>query len=88
MIELTLYSRRDCHLCEEMKERIAAEAGGFPTRLTVVDVDSRAELAAEYGDDVPVLFVDGRKFAKHRLERGRLREKLRRGGRAPAEAPA
>jgi thioredoxin reductase (NADPH) len=88
VIELTLYSRRDCHLCEEMKERIEAEAGGFPARLTVVDVDSRAELAAEYGDDVPVLFVDGRKFAKHRLERGRLREKLRRARRSPAEARA
>jgi glutaredoxin len=87
VIELTLYSRRGCHLCDEMKGRIEEESRGFPARLTVVDVDSRDELAAEHGNDVPVLYVGGRKFAKHRLERGRLREKLRRGLRAE-EAPA
>ena len=78
MIDLLLYTRRDCHLCEQMKAAVDGESRGFPVRVTVVDVDSREELAGEFGLDVPVLFVDGKKFAKHRLERGRLREKLRR----------
>ena len=85
MIELRLYTRRACHLCDAMKAVIDAETRGFPVRLTVVDVDSESRLAAEHGEDVPVLFVGGKKFAKHRLERGRLREKLRRAG-EPGEA--
>jgi len=78
MIDLLLYTRRDCHLCDAMKAAVDGEARGFPVRVTVVDVDSREELAGEFGLDVPVLFVDGKKFAKHRLEPGRLRERLRR----------
>lgn len=86
MIELLLYTRRECHLCDEMRSVIEAESRGHSVRLTVVDVDSRRELADLYGLDVPVLFVEGRKFAKHRLERGRLRGRLARGAPAgPAE---
>jgi glutaredoxin len=78
MIDLLLYTRRDCHLCDTMKSAIDDESKGFAVRTKVVDVDSRNELAAEFGADVPVLFVSGKKFAKHRLEPGRLRQKLRR----------
>ena len=79
MTELVLYTRPECRLCDEMKAVIDAESRGAPVRTTVVDVDSRQDLADRFGLEVPVLFVDGRKFAKHRLERGRLRARLRRG---------
>ena len=79
MTELVLYTRRECHLCDEMKSVVDAETRGETVRTTVVDVDSRPDLADRFGLDVPVLFLDGRKFAKHRLERGRLRARLRRG---------
>ncbi len=78
MTDLRLYTRRECHLCDTMKSAVEREARGYPVTMTVVDVDSASDLAREFGPDVPVLFVSGKKFAKHRLEPGRLREKLRR----------
>lgn len=78
MIDLLLYTRRECHLCDAMKSAVEDEAKGFAVKTTIVDVDSWSDLAEEFGLDVPVLFVSGKKFAKHRLEPGRLREKLRR----------
>jgi hypothetical protein len=81
MIELVLYTRRDCRLCEEMAKDIEEEARGLAVRLATVDVDSRQDLARRFGNDVPVLFVGDVEFARHRLERGRLRQALSGRGR-------
>ena len=76
MIELVIYTRRECCLCQEMKEVVEEASRGFPVRLSLVDVDTRPELARQYGEEVPVLFVDGSKFAKYRTDARRLRRKL------------
>ena len=78
MISLRLYTRRDCHLCEEMHGVVSRASEGFPVRLDVVDVDLDSELVRHYGEDVPVLFVNGEKFAKYRIGETRLRWKLTR----------
>lgn len=74
---LTLYTRHDCHLCEEahaVLERL--RAAGVDFHLEVVDVDRDSLLCERYGLEVPVLLVDGRKFAKVRLDERRLRRRL------------
>ena len=76
MIDLVLYTRRECHLCDEMKAVVEEVSRGFPVRMSVVDVDSRPELARDYGAEVPVLFVNGSKFAKYRADPRRLRRRL------------
>ena len=75
---LIFLTRDGCRLCHEawdVLERVAPEFGLQVERL---DVDSREELAREYGDDVPVLLVDGRKAFKHHIPEDRLRRRLRR----------
>ena len=84
MIDLLLYTRRDCHLCDAMKEVVEHARRDLSSRLSCVDVDSRPELARAYGEEVPVLFVNGRKFAKFRVDPRRLREKLAAESRAKA----
>ena len=69
MIQLTLLSRPGCHLCDEMRREVDAMLGDRPHEWTVVDVDSDADLARRYGDEIPVLFVNGHLFAKIRLPR-------------------
>jgi Glutaredoxin-like domain (DUF836) len=69
VIRLTLMSRPGCHLCEEMRREVDALLAGEPHEWEVVDVDSDPELARRYGDEIPVLFVNGRLFAKIRLPR-------------------
>lgn len=76
MIELRLYARRGCHLCDVMKSDVEREIRRRPARLSIVDVDSTPELAREFGERVPVLFVGGEKFAEIRVDSRRLREKL------------
>lgn len=55
MIEITLYSRTGCPLCDEARTELDALQSQIPHRLTVVDVDSSAELRQAYGEVVPVV---------------------------------
>ena len=76
MIRLTLYSRVDCPLCEEMRRVIDAVVGDFPVSLEVVDVDADPALVAAYGNEVPVLCIAGRKVFAGRVQAAELRARL------------
>jgi glutaredoxin len=76
--KLILYSRAECCLCEEMKDAIRQVAAKIPLDLEEIDVDSSAQLKEQFGDEVPVLFIDGRKAFKYRVT---ARELERRVGR-------
>lgn len=74
--KLTLYSRRDCCLCDDMKAGIAKVAAATPLELEEVDIDTDDALRAQYNDQVPVLFVNGRKAFKYRVTVKQLARKL------------
>jgi hypothetical protein len=67
MVHLTIYSRPGCHLCDEMKATVARVARRFPLQVQEMDITTDADLEARYGLEIPVLMVDGKKAAKHRL---------------------
>jgi glutaredoxin len=77
--KLTLYSRKDCCLCEDMKNAIRQAAEIVPVTLEEVDVDGSPELQVKYGDQVPVLFIDGKKAFKYRVTERELLKRLGRG---------
>src|SRR3989337_609227 len=57
MITVTLYSRDDCHLCEEALANLEALQTQIPDRWEVVNVDGNRDLQRAYGLDVPVVEV-------------------------------
>jgi uncharacterized membrane protein len=57
VINVILYSRQDCHLCEQAEADLAALQSVVPHNLTVVDVDSTPELRQRFGFEVPVVEV-------------------------------
>lgn len=73
--QVVVYSRKGCHLCEIVKESLKKleRRGGFSWHE--VDVDSNDELRRQFTDEVPVVFIDGRKAFKYRMDE---REFLRR----------
>ena len=76
---LLLYSRPGCHLCEDMKALIEPVAQELGWVIEERDISSDASLEAEFGTEIPVLFVNGRKAFKYRVSTHELRERLRRG---------
>jgi len=79
--DITLYTRAGCHLCDQAKEAIAPLLGEFGARLREVDIDHDPILRERYRNDVPVVFIGPRFFAKHRLDADRLRGELQRAER-------
>jgi glutaredoxin len=74
--EVILYTRKGCHLCEIVKESLVKlqKRGGFTWRE--VDVDSDAQTRQEYNDEVPVVFINGRKAFKYRMDEQDFLRKL------------
>lgn len=74
--EVIVYSRKGCHLCEIVKESLVKlhKRGGFQWRE--VDVDSDAQLRRQYNDQVPVVFINGRKAFKYRMDEQEFLRKL------------
>ena len=74
--EVIVYSRKGCHLCEIVKESLVKlqKRGGFSWRE--IDVDSNPEMRRLYTDEVPVVFINGRKAFKYRMDEREFLRKL------------
>jgi glutaredoxin len=74
--QVVIYSRRGCHLCEVAKETLAKlqRRGGFS--LKEVDVESDEHLRRQFTDEVPVVFINGRKAFKYRVDEQEFLRKL------------
>jgi glutaredoxin len=58
-LHLVLFTRRGCHLCEEAELLLQKEQQRYHYQLDTVNVDSQKSLAAQFGDQVPVVTVNG-----------------------------
>lgn len=52
--QVTLFSRKDCHLCQQAEADLKALQSEIPHELVVVDVDDDPALQAAYGERLPV----------------------------------
>ena len=73
---VVVYSRKGCHLCEVVKESLSklSRRGGFTWQE--IDVDEDSELRRQYNDEVPVVFIDGRKAFKYHMDEREFLRKL------------
>lgn len=54
MLSVTLYTRKDCHLCEQARADLEALQEKYPHRLAEVDIDSDPALQRAYLLEIPV----------------------------------
>lgn len=73
---VVVYSRKGCHLCEVVKESLSklSRRGSFTWHE--IDVDTDPELRRQYNDEVPVVFINGRKAFKYRMDEQEFLRKL------------
>jgi glutaredoxin len=71
-----LYARPGCHLCDEARSVIARVCAEVGTSYDEVDVTTSAELLRQFGEQIPVTFVDGRQHDFWRVDEARLRRAL------------
>jgi uncharacterized membrane protein len=57
MITVVLYSRKECHLCEQVKEDLKELSAKYPHQQVEIDVDQDPNLRKAFGEKVPVVKV-------------------------------
>ena len=71
---VTMYSRRNCHLCEVAKEVVESARNQAEFEFEVVFIDGDVGLEKEYGEEVPVTLINGKRHDYFRVDRARFIE--------------
>lgn len=58
-LQVELLTRAGCHLCEDARTVVAEVTGGLGLSWREVDIDGDAALTARYGEEIPVVLIDG-----------------------------
>lgn len=78
MSRLTLLTRADCGLCEDMHAALDSLAATLELPpLEIADVDADPVTRRRFGLKIPVLLLDGTLVCYGRLDEGELRRMLR-----------
>ncbi len=57
MLTVTLYTRKDCHLCDQAKADLESVQSEYPHRLVEIDIDNDPALQKKYLVEIPVIEV-------------------------------
>ena len=77
MAHLTVYSKPGCHLCEEAVRVLTQLQVQTPFTLEEINIQGDPELFAEYGEQIPVVLLDGTVLFEYTVDENVLRQKLR-----------
>jgi glutaredoxin len=76
-VVVEIYSKPDCHLCEEAKAVLAEMQQRHGFQLREVNIANDPALLAEYGTRIPLIFVDGHLVGKYFVDEAAMVKRLR-----------
>jgi len=74
--KVAIYSRINCHLCQEAEESVREVLAKIPFDLEIIYIDGDKELEALYGEEVPVTLINGEKHDYFRVDKKRFSEAI------------
>jgi len=77
LVQIDIYSRPGCHLCDEAKEVVERVRLRFPFLLRVINIETDPELEKSYGEQIPVVFINGNKAFKYHVDEAELEKKVK-----------
>jgi glutaredoxin len=73
MIEVSIYSRSNCHLCEVALGVLEQMRNELDFQITKILIDGNAELEEKYGEQVPVILINNEPHDFFRVDPERFR---------------
>ena len=77
MAHVTVYSKPGCHLCEEAVHVLRRVQKQDPFTLEEVNIQDDPALLAEYGEQIPVINLNGTFLFEYAVDETRLRQLLK-----------
>jgi glutaredoxin len=78
MITVEIFSKPECKLCNEAKEKLRALQDELKFELKEVNILESDDLTERYGERIPVITISGQHFANYRFEEEIFRERIKR----------
>ncbi|MFZ3382872.1 MAG: glutaredoxin family protein [Candidatus Methanoperedens sp.] len=72
MLNVTVYSKKECHLCEIAKEELKAIRCEFDFIIKEVDIEKDTLFYEKFKHHIPVVEVDGKIISTGRVDRKKL----------------
>jgi len=67
----------DCVLCRDVKDVVDKVMGEIPFQFKEIDVCSSEDLDRRYREDIPTIFINGKKAFKFKIDEVEFRRRLR-----------
>lgn len=78
MLQLTVFSRPECHLCHVVVKMAQSLQSEMAFTLEERDISGDQALEARYGSRIPVVLIDEREVLAGKITEGNLRRALER----------
>jgi glutaredoxin len=76
MTVVTVYSRKSCHLCDVAVESLESVKAELNFIIEKIYIDGNDDLTNKYGEEVPVIHIDGIHHDMFRVDLARFRSSL------------
>ena len=73
---VTIYSRHGCHLCEDAVKILEGLQPELDFEIEIIYIDGNPELEKLYGEQIPVIHIDGKHHDFWRVDPERFRSSL------------
>jgi glutaredoxin len=77
-VEIEIYSRPGCHLCDEAKDVIERLRRRYNFVLRLINIQDDPALEAKYRTEIPVVLINGHKAFKYHVNEAELERKVKR----------
>jgi len=76
MMEVVVYSKPGCCLCDEVKEKLTRQQASYAFNLREVNILEDPEAHERFKEEIPVVFINGKKAFKYQLDEAQFLRKL------------
>ena len=81
MVLVTIYSRSGCHLCDVALSEIEKFKSEFDFNIEKILINENLELEKKYGEEVPVILINGKPHDFFRIDKDRFRSAMQKESR-------
>jgi len=77
LVQIDIYSRPGCHLCDEAKKVVERVRLRFRFLLRVINIETDTKLEKIYVERIQVVFINGNKAFKYHVDEAELEKKVK-----------
>ncbi|MBI4382637.1 MAG: glutaredoxin family protein [Nitrospinae bacterium] len=75
-IIIEIMTKKECCLCDTVKETVRRTIADYPARLQLTDIESDPALFERYKEKIPVVLINGEESFVYKVRESVLRKKL------------